>query len=121
TTHGLGLESHFTSVRTARYTADAGASLKTTNLMPLLANPRLLRSVSEPDAIGMVAFEDLTKRWHNEAEEDETGIFVGAQCASANDQAEYMNPLSSVDFNTGAFGRAYHLAHPMTLLRGLTN
>jgi 3-oxoacyl-(acyl-carrier-protein) synthase len=95
--------------------------LKHTNLAPLISNPRLLRSISETDAIGMIAFEDLMKEWHNTADPDQTGVFIGAQCPNARDQNEYLNPFKTVNFSTAEFGKAFHIAHPMTLLRGLTN
>jgi len=94
---------------------------------PYLSDKRLLKAVSEADAIGLVAIEDLKKTFSESLQEDSyrNGFYVGSPPASAFDNQFYFESMEAArrdgKSSVREFGATCMQSKPTTLLIGLPN
>lgn len=89
---------------------------------PYLSDKKVLKSVSESDALGLVAIEDLKKSAARYLREDpyRNGFYVGSPPGSAHDNSFYYDAIRDAG-SLREFGAACMSSRPTTLLIGLPN
>lgn len=94
---------------------------------PFLSDRRMLKAISEADALGLVAIEDLKKSFAGCLQEDagKNGLYVGSPPASAFDNRYYFESMNAAaKAGVGSieeFGATCMQSKPTTLLIGLPN
>ncbi len=104
-------------------------SLKDFKAAPHITDRRMLKAVSNVDAIGLAAIEGLCKDLgyrQGMYPAERIGLYVGAPPATAYDNEPYMEALAQANdrdgkASAGIFGKHCMGARPTTLLLGLPN
>jgi 3-oxoacyl-[acyl-carrier-protein] synthase II len=130
TSKGVGLEANANAMKNPQVVKDQESySLKNFKPVSYLSDKRMLKAVSEVDAYGLVATEELKKNSAYVPEQqnpDRVGIYVGASPASVFDNQNYFQPIrETLDADgqvvVSEFGKTFVGARPTTLLVGLPN
>jgi 3-oxoacyl-[acyl-carrier-protein] synthase II len=106
-----------------------GGSLEGFRSERFVSDRRMLKAISERDAIGIAALEACLRQAHfsrSAFDPERVGLYVGAQAASALDAVHYEEALRAALDASGAvdmpaFGRGCMAAKPTALLIGLPN
>lgn len=130
TANGFGLEHHWQLLMSGALDMSTRAdySLDDFQAAPFLTDRRMLKAVSQPDAIGLAALEGLAKDAKLAAgavPPERFGLYVGAPPASAFDNEFYADAMRSAmidgKVSDKQFGKACMSSRPTALLIGLPN
>lgn len=127
TSYGVGLDSHRPLWCQDEPEQRLSGDLSDFKPAPFLSDRRMLKAVSDADALGLVAIEDLKKSFSTNLHEDSAkkGLYVGSPPASAFDNQYYFESMNAAAIaGTGSireFGATCMQSKPTTLLIGLPN
>jgi 3-oxoacyl-(acyl-carrier-protein) synthase len=132
TSKGVGTDAHADIWATGSSPAAAESfQLNSFKPAPYLSDRRMLKAVSDSDAIGIVAIEDLkkTNAAFMSADPFQNGLYVGSPPGSAHDNQFYFDAMKAVpalhpegaEGSIRDFGATCMTSKPTTLLIGLPN
>lgn len=127
TNKGVGLDAHRQWWTSEQPVTGARYDMAGFKPAPHLSDKRLLKAVSDADAIGIVAIEDLKKTFAESLQEDayRNGLYVGSPPASAFDNQFYFESMEAArrdgKSSVTEFGATCMQSKPTTLLIGLPN
>ena len=127
TNKGVGLDAHRPWWTSEQSTNGSTYDMTGFRPAPYLSDKRLLKAVSDADAIGIVAIEDLKKSFAGSLQEDSyrNGLYVGSPPASAFDNQFYFESMEAARrdgrSSVKEFGATCMQSKPTTLLIGLPN
>ena len=127
TKKGVGLDAHSQYWTSEQPVSSGLYELTGFKAAPHMSDKRLLKAVSEADAIGIVAIEDLKKSFAGSLQEDSyrNGFYVGSPPASAFDNQFYFEAMEAArqgaKSSVTEFGATCMQSKPTTLLIGLPN
>ena len=127
TQKGVGIDAHRAWWTSEQSVSSGQFQMTGFEPAPYLSDRRLLKAVSNADAIGLVAIEDLKKTFSESLQEDfsRNGLYVGSPPGSAFDNQFYFESMEAArkdgKSSVKEFGATCMQSKPTTLLIGLPN